>query len=137
LTETTLLATPLLIIGLGLTIGFRSQVWNIGAEGQFIMGALVGGIVSLALPGLLLPVLIALMLIGGLSAGALWAGLAALLKVRSNINEIISTLMLNYIAYYFLLFIGACPAERSCQLSTAESKLTPLPVLPGSRLHIG
>src|SRR5260221_8321666 len=65
LTETALVATPLLIIGLGLLVAFRSQVWNIGAEGQYTIGALCGGIISLVLPGLPLPLLITLMLVAG------------------------------------------------------------------------
>lgn len=136
LTETTLLATPLLIIGLGLTVAFRSQVWNIGAEGQYTIGALCGGIVSLALPSAPLPLLIALMLIAGVVGGALWAGLAALLKVRSNINEIISTLMLNYVAYYFLLFMARVPLKDPSSFLPQSSKIVPLPALP-NRLHIG
>jgi len=136
LTETTLLATPLLIIGLGLTVAFRSQVWNIGAEGQYTIGALCGGIVSLALPNVPLPLLVALMLIAGLIGGALWAGLAALLKVRSNINEIISTLMLNYVAYYFLLFMAREPLKDPSSYLPQSGKIVPLPALP-NRLHIG
>ena len=136
LTETTLLATPLLIIGLGLTVAFRSQVWNIGAEGQYTIGALCGGIVALALPDTPLPILTTLMLVAGVIGGALWAGLAALLKVRSNINEIISTLMLNYVAYYLLLFMARVPLKDPSSFLPQSGKIVALPALP-NRLHIG
>src|SRR5215831_8806585 len=137
LTETALVAAPLLIIGLGLTVVFRSQVWNIGAEGQYTVGALAGGIVSLALPSVPSVMLVALMLLAGLLGGALWAGLAALLKVRYRISEIISTLMLNYVAYDLLLFIARVPFKDPSSNLPQSARLVPMPTLPGSILHIG
>ena len=99
LTETLLKTGPLLLMGLGLLVAFRGRVWNIGGEGQYFMGALAGTVVGLAFqeswPATLL---IPAMLLAGVIGGALWAGLAALLKIRRGINEIITTLMLNYIA---------------------------------------
>jgi general nucleoside transport system permease protein len=137
LTETALLATPLLIIGLGLTVVFRSRVWNIGAEGQYTMGALAGGIVSLALPGIPQALLVVLMLLAGIVGGALWAGLAAVLKVRFRVSEIISTLMLNYVAYYLLLFMARVPFKDPSSNLPQTARLAPMPTLFGSRLHIG
>ena len=141
ITETILRATPLLIMGLGLTVAFRGRVWNIGGEGQYFIGALAGTVVGLlgqtTLPGALL---IPLMLIAGLLGGALWAGVAALLRIRFGINEIIVTLMLNYIAEYSVLYVARQPLRdpesflpQSAQLLQAAR----LPTLVGTRLHVG
>jgi general nucleoside transport system permease protein len=137
LTETALLATPLLIIGLGMTVAFRCRVWNIGAEGQYTFGALAGGIVSLALPGIPQAPLAVLMLLAGVAAGAVWAGLAAVLKVRYRVSEIISTLMLNYIAYYLMLFMARVPFKDPSSNLPQTAKLTPMPTIFDSRLHVG
>ena len=95
---------PLTIMALGTSIAFRAQLWNIGGDGQFIMGAIAGIIPGLYfnLPSILLfPVSILFAMAGG----ALWSGLAAWLKVRFNANEVITTFMLNYIATFFLAFL--------------------------------
>lgn len=107
LIETLLKTAPLLLMGLGLTVAFRARVWNIGGEGQYLMGALAGALVALTFQSswpaaLLIPAMLA----AGLAGGALWAGVAALLKLRLGVNEIISTLMLNYIAEYWLLYLA-------------------------------
>jgi simple sugar transport system permease protein len=84
LTETALKATPLLIIGLGLTVAFRCRIWNIGAEGQYLAGALAGTVVGLlGQTSLSAWVLVPLMLAAGLAGGAAWAGVAAWLKSAS------------------------------------------------------
>ncbi|MBX3013150.1 MAG: ABC transporter permease [Caldilineaceae bacterium] len=141
LIETALKTAPLLLMGLGLTVAFRGKVWNIGGEGQYFMGALASAAVGLtlqaSLPAL---VLIPLMMISGMIGGALWAGLAALLKIRFHVNEIITTLMLNYIAEYVVLYLARGPLKdpdsflpQSAQLIGAAR----LPTLFGTRLHIG
>jgi len=97
--------TPLLLCGLGLAMGFRANVWNIGAEGQLTMGAIAGGGVALwfgesdsswAMP---------LMLIAGILGGMVWAAIPALLRTRFNTNEILVTLMLVYIAQLMLSWL--------------------------------
>ena len=99
ITETILKAVPLLIMGLGLTVAFRSKMWNIGGEGQYFMGALAGVIVGLALQDSLPAVIvIPLMVLASMVGGALWAGIAVLLKIRFGISEFITTIMLNFIA---------------------------------------
>lgn len=141
ISETLLKTVPLLLMGLGLTVAFRSRVWNIGGEGQYFMGATAGAVIALAfqgqLPALLL---IPLMLLGAMAAGALWAWVAALLKLRFGINEIISTLMLNYIAEYTVLYLARVPLKdpesylpQSAQLLGAAR----MPTLGDSRVHIG
>lgn len=140
LTETILKATPLLIIGLGLTIAFRSKVWNIGAEGQYYFGALLGSIVALTLPEWSAWLLIPLMLVAGAIGGMLWSGLAGLLYIKRGTNIIICTLMLNYIAILFVQFAARVPLRdpdgflpESAQFSAAAQ----IPTLFGGRLHLG
>jgi simple sugar transport system permease protein len=141
ITETLLKTGPLLLMGLGLLVAFRGRVWNIGGEGQYFMGALAGAVVGLAFqeswPATFL---IPAMLLAGVVGGALWAGLAALLKIRRGINEIITTLMLNYIAEFTVLYLARGPLKdpesflpQSAQLVGAAR----LPTLFGSRIHIG
>ncbi|MCX6049743.1 MAG: ABC transporter permease [Chloroflexi bacterium] len=141
ITETLLLIGPLLLMGLGLTVAFRGRVWNIGGEGQYYMGALAGTVVGLffqqRLPGL---ALIPLMLIAGMAGGALWAGIAALLKIRFGVNEIIATLMLNYIAEYTVLYLARVPLKDPTSfLPQSAQLLSParMPTLVGTRIHLG
>ncbi len=105
ITQTLTKATPLLLVGLGICIAFRGGVINIGAEGQIIVGALAAAAVSLALPGLNGWLLLPLALLGGVAAGAGWAGIAGVLKARLNVNEILSTVMLNQIALQLMNFL--------------------------------
>lgn len=98
-----------MIIGLGLTIAFRSKVWNIGAEGQYYFGALIGSIIALRFPELSGWLLIPLMLVAGAVGGMLWSGLAGLLYIKWGANIIICTLMLNYIAILLVQFAARVP----------------------------
>lgn len=102
--ELLLKATPLMLCALGLAIGFRANVWNIGAEGQFIAGALAGGAIALFSSGLgwaTLPV----MMLAGIAGGMAWAAIAAFLRTRFHTNEILVTLMLVYIAQLLLSYL--------------------------------
>jgi general nucleoside transport system permease protein len=101
--ELLLKATPLMLCALGLAIGFRANVWNIGAEGQFILGAIAGGAVALFASGLgvfTLPI----MLLAGVLGGMAWAAIAAWLRTRFHTSEILVTLMLVYIAQLLLSY---------------------------------
>jgi len=91
-------ASPLILIAMGLSIGFRAGVWNIGAEGQFIIGAISGGAVGLALWGSEGWWILPLMAIAAALGGALWAMIPAILKIKFNANEILVSLMLVYVA---------------------------------------
>ena len=95
---------PTLIMALGVSVAFRAQLWNIGAQGQFIMGSICSMVVALYVP-VVIPVRIVLAFLVSVLAGASWAGLAGWLKTRFNANEVITTLMLNYIANYLLLYL--------------------------------
>jgi ABC-type uncharacterized transport system permease subunit len=103
--ELLLKATPLALCGLGLALGFRANVWNIGAEGQLTLGAICGGGVALfwgvALGKLAIPV----SLLAGILGGAAWAAIPAFLRTRFNTSEILVSLMLVYIAQLLLNFL--------------------------------
>lgn len=140
MTETILKATPLLIIGLGLTVSFRSRVWNIGAEGQYYWGALLGSIVALNLPNLSPWLLIPAILLAGVVGGALWSALAGLLHLQRGMNLIIVTLMLNYIAILLVQFAIRVPLRDPGGFlpeSAQFSDFAQIPRLFGSRLHWG
>jgi len=135
-------ATPLLLIALGLAVCFRSNVWNIGAEGQFVIGAIAGGGVAL-LAGpqtgawLVLPVLLA-----GVLGGMLWAGLTALLRDRFNANEILVSLMLVYVAIQVLGYLVYGPWKDPAgynfpQTRTFEAAARMPRLMAGSRVTIG
>jgi len=96
--ELLLKASPLMLIAVGLAAGFRANVWNIGAEGQFIVGAIASGAVALHFETSSSPLLLPAMLVAGAIGGALWAAIPAILRIRFNANEILVSLMLVYIA---------------------------------------
>lgn len=102
LSEMTVKATPLILIGVGLSLGFRAGVWNIGAEGQFTVGALSGGAMALALYDVEGIWVLPLVCIAGALGGMAWASIPAFLRTRLNTNEILVSLMLVYVATLLL-----------------------------------
>lgn len=100
--EIAIKAAPLILIGVGLSICYRSNNWNIGAEGQFIAGAVAGSIVPVVFHGWHSPLVLPLMLVFGMIGGALYAAVPAFLKAHMNTNEILTSLMLVYVAQLFL-----------------------------------
>jgi ABC-type uncharacterized transport system permease subunit len=108
LSELSVKATPLILIGLGLAVCYRSNVWNIGAEGQFIVGALAGGWVAMqAGPSLAFMGrgVVAVILIASVLGGMAWASIVALLRDRFNASEILVSLMLVYVAEFLLSYL--------------------------------
>jgi simple sugar transport system permease protein len=101
ISETLVAATPLILAGLSVAIGFRAGLFNIGGQGQLIVGAMAALIVGFqfSLPSI---IHIPLALIGGILAGALWGGIAGLLKARTGAHEVITTIMLNFIALFLM-----------------------------------
>jgi len=139
-TETLLKATPLLIIALGLTVAFRARVWNIGAEGQYYIGALCGSIVALMLPNLPAAILLPLMLLAGLVGGGVWSAIAGLLHLQRGMNLIICTLMLNYIGILLLQYLARVPLRQPDGFLPESAQFSlnaQIPTLPGTRLHWG
>ncbi|WP_083942148.1 ABC transporter permease [Sanguibacter suarezii] len=139
LTETMTVATPLIIAALGVAVGFRAGLFNIGAQGQVIMGAAIGGYVGFAWD---LPVVLHLLLalLGGVLAGGVWAGIAGFLRARTGAHEVIVTIMLNYVALYlvaFLLTTSAFTREGSNQPKSPGVKSTAqLPALLGDQFRL-
>ena len=135
-------ATPLLIIALGLSVCFRSGVWNIGAEGQFVMGAILAGWMALQADRSTSAWIIPAILLAGVLGGMLWAGITALLKDRFHANEILVSLMLVYVAIFILNFVVNGPLKDPAGYNFPQSKsfeaITQIPRLfAGSRVSIG
>ncbi|MDI9334871.1 MAG: ABC transporter permease [Cytophagales bacterium] len=135
-------ATPLLIIALGLSVCFRSGVWNIGAEGQFVMGAIVASWVALGASKETGAWIIPALLLAGILGGMFWAGITALLKDRFHANEILVSLMLVYIAVFTLNFMVNGPFKDPAGYNFPQSKsfeaVTQIPrLMKGSRVSIG
>jgi len=135
ISDTIVKATPLLLTGLACSIAFRMKLWNIGAEGQFIMGAFGASAVILAplLPAETSPwIFIPVMMIVGMASGALWGFIPGYLKAKLNVNEIITSLMLNYIAIAWINFwIFAVWSEGGFQMSPKFPENAWLPRLAG------
>lgn len=107
--ETIIKAIPLLIVSLGISIAFRMKFWNIGAEGQMIMGAFAATFFALHFPNLPKPALLSLMIAASIIGGGLWAFCSAFLKVKFNASETIVTLMMNYIALKWIVYLQYGP----------------------------
>ena len=93
---------PLILIALGLSVGFKANIWNIGAEGQYIMGAIFGASFALSLYPMNSAFIFPLMVLIGIAGGCLWSMIPAILKIRFNVNEILVSLMLVYVAEQIL-----------------------------------
>lgn len=129
---------PLLLAGVGLVLAFRAQFYNIGAEGQLLVGAIAATWVALFTPiqGIwMIPAMFA----AGFAAGGLWAMLPSLLKLRLSVNEVITTLMMNYIAVYFVSWLVTGLWKGPSVRGFAYTDLFPaaawLPLVPGTRVH--
>jgi simple sugar transport system permease protein len=138
--ETITKAIPLMLIGGGLAVAFRAKFWNIGAEGQLLMGAVFATWVGLNWgPHLPAPVIIPLMFLAGFLGGALWGLIPAILKIKFAINEVISTLMLNYVCaeFFTLLIVGPWKGETKFGFPYTDNLplSATLGQIPGSRIH--
>lgn len=135
-------ATPLLLIALGLAVCFRSNVWNIGAEGQFIIGAVFASGMALLADRDTGRWIVALILLAGVAGGMVWAGLTAVLRDRFNANEILVSLMLVYVADMVLNYLVYGPWKDPMGYNFPQTKtfelVTQIPrLMPGSRVSIG
>jgi ABC-type uncharacterized transport system permease subunit len=140
--ELVMKATPLLLIALGLAVCYRSNVWNIGAEGQYVIGAVVASGVALAAGPDTGREVVAYVLIAGVLGGMAWAAIAAFFRDRFNANEILVTLMMVYIAVQVLFYLVYGPWKDPLGYNFPQSKnfeaVTRIPRLfEGSRLNIG
>jgi simple sugar transport system permease protein len=120
-TQTINKAVPLLLVALGVCIAFRANVFNIGTEGQIILGGLGATAVVLIFPNAPSFILIPLGLLGGLLGGALWASVPGLLKAWGGVNEILSTIMMNQIATYLLILLLTGPMRDTTAQTESAS----------------
>lgn len=135
-----ILAVPLLIMGLGLALAFRGRVYNIGAEGQLFMGALAAGVVAIFLPVGFDPLLILASTVAGVAAGAAWGGIVGVLRAQWGVNEVITSLLLNFVAILIFTYCVRRPlrAHGSPDLQgRAIDSSAALPILPDLAVHIG
>jgi simple sugar transport system permease protein len=145
LISTALKATPLLFVGVGITIAFRANVINIGGEGQMVAGALLATATALAVPGLPAPVMLPLVLLAGIVGGAIWGAIPGALKAYYDVNEILSTIMLNVVAVQLMNFLLRGPMidpaeiERGTRIPQTQrlTDAADLPILFGDRFHLG
>ena len=137
-------AAPLILIAIGLSIGFKANIWNIGAEGQYIMGAILGGGVALAFYPLEAWWIFPLMIISGVLGGVLWGLIPALLKIKFRTNEILVSLMLVYVSEHFLASVSlgllrnpegiGFPGSRNLQQYSSASNGE---IIAGTGIHLG
>jgi simple sugar transport system permease protein len=134
-------ATPLLVTGLAVAIAFRAGVFNIGAEGQFLVGAVAATAVALRLSGFPAIVVIPGTLLGGAIAGAGWAWIAAILRLRFQVLEVISTILLNFIAANLVSYLVRGPMQEPTGIYPQTSTIPIAAQLPRfgatTRLHLG
>ena len=140
LKETITKAIPLILIGTGLTLAFRAKFWNIGAEGQLLMGAIFATWTGLNFGENLPPyIIVPLIFLAGFIGGALWGIIPAILKIKFSINEVISTLMLNYICAEVLTMLIVGPWKGKERFGFPGTNNLPdsaiLGLIPGSRIH--
>jgi len=134
-------SVPLILTGLAVAVAFRAGVWNIGAEGQLYAGAIAAVWVGLAFGGLPGPVLVPLVLGASVGAGALWAWIPTLMKLRLGVGEVITTLLMNFVGIHLAAWVVHGPMQEARGVfpqtdPVAEAARLPT-VLPGSRLHLG
>lgn len=141
LSETIVSSIPLMLAGLGVGIAAHAKLWNIGGDGQIIMGAFAASGLALFYPDLPRPVLIGGMMILGFAAGGLWAVIASLPRIYLGINEIITTMMFNFIAIFWVSYIVQGPWRDPVLVAfpfTAQfDKAAWLPRYFGTRIHLG
>jgi general nucleoside transport system permease protein len=135
-------AGPMILAALAVVIPARAGLVNVGGEGQLLIGAIAAAGVAMVADGRVVgPVLIVLMAIGGAAGGALWSGLAALLRTTVNINEAVSTLLLNFIALDLLLFLiyqpWKDPNGTGQPASPPLMAAAHLPLIPGTKINVG
>lgn len=135
-------ATPLIVIGVGLSVGYRANVWNIGAEGQYVVGGLAATGVALATYDMAGPWILPLMGIAGALGGMAWAFIPALLRTKLRVNEILTTLMLTYVSVQLLnyLVFGPWKSPRSFgqpqTLAFTSDQSLPY-IIPGTIVQLG
>ena len=133
--------TPLTLIAVGLSLCYRSNTWNIGAEGQLAAGAIAGSVLPIFFPDWQGPVVVALMLLMGIIGGMVYGAIPALLKIRFGANEILTSLMLVYVAGFLLDYLARGPWRNPAGFNFPNSRQFSdgqlLPVIAGQHITIG
>jgi ABC-type uncharacterized transport system permease subunit len=119
-------ATPLLLMGLAVVVSFRAGFFNIGAEGQYLAGAVAGAVPAILIAGMPAVLAVPVLLAGGAAGGAAWCGLAAWLRVRRRVPEVISTLMLNFVALYLLAWVVNGPMQERTESGLKKPQSAPI-----------
>lgn len=143
--DTLVRATPLLFVGVGICIAYRGGVINIGGEGQFVVGALAATLIGLSFPKGHPLIVVPMAMVAGVLGGMVWSGIPGLLKAYFNVNEILSTVMMNQIAIQGMNFLLLGPLIDPVQLQRASRipqtarlpRAFDLPRLVPTRLHLG
>ncbi|ERI89898.1 branched-chain amino acid ABC transporter, permease protein [Clostridiales bacterium oral taxon 876 str. F0540] len=117
LIETLVFATPLIFTGLAHAVAFKTGLFNIGVEGQFIIGMLVASLLGL-IPGIPGPIHIVIIILGGIIGGAIWAGIPGYLKAKLGTNEVVNTIMMNFIAMHLSNYFTMGPFHKQSSAST-------------------
>jgi simple sugar transport system permease protein len=140
LVETVVKATPLIFTGLAVTVAFRAKFWNIGAEGQLLAGAMAAAFIG-AREGLPAWSLVPLMILGGALAGSIWALIPAVLKTRYRVDDVVTTLLLNFVLYYGMMALldGPWKDPLSGYPDSPDIRMAAeFPILlRATRLHLG
>jgi ABC-type uncharacterized transport system permease subunit len=134
-------SVPLILTGLAVALAFRAGVWNIGAEGQLYAGAVAAAWVGLVGGGLPAILLIPALLGAALAAGAAWAVIPVVMRIRLGVGEVITTILMNFVGIYFAAYMVHGPLQESRGVfpqtdAISESARLP-PLVPGTRLHLG
>ena len=141
ITETTAQAAPLICAGLGVALAFRAGLFNIGAQGQAIWGAIVGAFIGFSVKGLPWFIHIPFALVMAMAFGAIWGAIAGFLKAKTGAHEVIVTIMLNYVALYMLQYLLTTPLlqqpGRYDPISPVVEFSAAMPRLAGTRLTLG
>jgi len=140
--EVAMKASPLILIGVGLAVGNRASIWNIGAEGQYVAGALAGTGVGLLTQNATGPWILPLMFAAGLAGGAAWGAIPAWLRTRFNVNETLSSLMMSYVAIHMMNYFVTGPWKDPTGFSFPQTPLVTadqtMPILiPGTLVDYG
>ncbi|TMD03730.1 MAG: ABC transporter permease [Chloroflexi bacterium] len=142
-TETMIATLPYIFLGLAVALGFKAGLFNIGAEGQFYLGAVFGVFIGYSVQGLPGIVHVPLALLAGMLGGFLWAAIPGIIKARTGAHEVIITIMLNYVAFQLTDFLINNRGPLADKTSSAPrtpfiQHAAQLPILiPGTRLHAG
>ena len=135
-------SAPLIIIAIGLSIGYRANVWNIGAEGQYVIGGLAGTGIALLTRDMSGPWILPLMILAGMAGGMAWAAIPALLRTKLRVNEILTSLMLTYVAIQLLYYLVIGPWRDPMGFGFPQTaifradQLLPR-IVPGTIVHAG